>query len=71
MILRAVLLSSTEVGSSNIQRDGFFIKSYPIDVLFFSPPDNPFTKLPPTDVSIQSYSPKIWAYSKTFNFLSS
>jgi uncharacterized RDD family membrane protein YckC len=29
---------------------GFDTNSYPIHVLFFSPPDNPFTKLPPNFV---------------------
>lgn len=52
--LKAVLLSSPEVGSSKIQRFGFLIKSYPIDVLFLSPPESPLRNLPPTGVSPQS-----------------
>ena len=56
--LKAVTLSRPEVGSSKIQKFGFWIKSYPIEVLFLSPPDSPFINLPPTGVSTQSYKPK-------------
>lgn len=47
-IFKAVVESKPLVGSSSNKHDGFVINSYPIDVLFLSPPDNPFIKYPPT-----------------------
>ena len=55
--LRAVLLSRPEVGSSKMHKFGFLIKSYPIEVLFLSPPESPLINLPPTGVSTHSYKP--------------
>ena len=48
IIFKAVEESNPLVGSSNINKEGFVIISYPIEVLFLSPPDNPFMKYPPT-----------------------
>ncbi len=50
IIFNAFQESRPDVGSSNIIIFGFDTNSYPIDVLFFSPPDNPFIKLPPNFV---------------------
>ena len=50
MILKAVELSSPLVGSSQSNRLGSVISSYPILVLFLSPPDIPLNKVPPTFV---------------------
>jgi hypothetical protein len=52
-IYNAVLESKPLVGSSNNSNFGFVISSYPIDVRFLSPPDNPFRKNPPTNVFLQ------------------
>ena len=70
IIFNALLLSKPEVGSSIIQRFGFFIKSYPIDVLFLSPADNPYTYFPPAGVSLQSFNPRISIYYFILSYLS-
>ena len=51
IILKAVCESKPEVGSSKNNILGLDISSYPIDVLFFSPPDSPLIKTPPNIVS--------------------
>ena len=46
--LLALLLSNPEVGSSRIITEGFETISIAMQTLFFSPPEIPFTTLPPT-----------------------
>ena len=50
-VLKAVVESKPEVGSSRNRRDGLIIISLPILTLFLSPPDTPRTKEPPIMVS--------------------
>lgn len=50
-VLKAVVESRPEVGSSRNRRDGLIIISFPILTLFLSPPDTPRTKEPPIIVS--------------------
>jgi hypothetical protein len=45
--------SRPDVGSSSIITFGLLISSKAIEVLFFSPPETPLTKIPPTNVSKQ------------------
>jgi len=55
-IYSAVCESRPEVGSSNISKLGFVISSYPIEVLFLSPPDRPFFITFPMGTFIQPKS---------------
>jgi hypothetical protein len=50
-ILRAVELSRPLVGSSRRITTGSVINSYPIEVLFLSPPEIPLRRTPPILVS--------------------
>lgn len=54
-IFKAVLLSKPLVGSSNKIKLGSVINSYPIHVLFRSPPEMLFRTNPPILVSLQDY----------------
>lgn len=50
-ILRAVVESNPEVGSSRNRREGLIIISLPMQTRFLSPPEIPLTKEPPIIVS--------------------
>ena len=47
IILRAVVESRPDVGSSRNSKDGLIMISFPIHTLFLSPPETPLTKGPP------------------------
>ena len=47
-MMKAVNESNPEVGSSSRITFGLVTNSKPMDVLFLSPPEIPFYKLPPT-----------------------
>lgn len=55
-ILKAVDESRPLVGSSRNSKEGLVISSYPIDILFRSPPETPLRNHPPILVSWQAYS---------------
>ena len=55
-IYSAVCESRPEVGSSRISKLGFVISSYPIEVLFLSPPDSPFLMTFPIGTFLQPKS---------------
>lgn len=55
-ILKAVVESRPEVGSSRNKRDGLIIISFPMHTRFLSPPETPRTKEPPIMVSWQLVS---------------
>ena len=65
MIFNAVELSRPLVGSSQRRRLGSVISSYPILVLFLSPPEIPLTRTPPIRVSLQSRRPSLSMTSLT------
>jgi len=54
-----VELSRPLVGSSNSNKFGSVISSYPILVLFRSPPEIPLKSVPPTLVSLQDFKPSL------------
>lgn len=54
-ILKAVCESRPEVGSSKNNILGLDISSYPIEVLFFSPPESPLIRTPPNIVSLHDF----------------
>ena len=64
-ILSAVELSSPLVGSSSRMTTGSVISSYPIEVLFLSPPEIPFSMTPPILVSAHCYRPSLSMISST------
>ena len=66
IILSAVELSKPLVGSSHNNTLGSVINSYPILVLFLSPPDIPFSVTPPMIVSWQPFRPSLAMISLTF-----
>ena len=70
MTLIAVLLSNPVVGSSNMHKFGLFIMSYPIEVLFLSPPESPLRNRPPTGIFLHSFKPSRFIYSLTLFFIS-
>lgn len=51
IVLRAVVESRPDVGSSRNSKDGFIMISFPMHTLFLSPPETPLTKDPPMMVS--------------------
>ena len=51
MMMKEVRESRPEVGSSRTTTDGSLISSKAMDVLFFSPPEIPLSKVPPTYTS--------------------
>jgi hypothetical protein len=55
-IYKAVCESKPEVGSSKISKLGLVISSYPIEVLFLSPPDKPFLMTLPIGVFLHPKS---------------
>jgi hypothetical protein len=59
-MMKEVNESIPDVGSSNTMTCGSLISSTANDVLFFYPPETPFSKLPPTTTS---------AHFSSFNFL--
>ena len=69
MIYKAVEESSPLVGSSNKRRLGFVMSSYPIEVLFLSPPDNPLMKNPPTIVFLHAFNLSLWITLSTVSFV--
>ena len=69
-ILYAVCESKPDVGSSKKSKEGSEINSYPIDVLFFSPPERPLMNWPPKSVSWQSYNPNLCRSVSTFSWIS-
>lgn len=66
IIFRDVVLSKPEVGSSQSKKLGSVINSYPIDVLFLSPPESPFTVAPPIIVSLQFSKDNLSTISSIF-----
>jgi len=65
-IFNAVELSSPLVGSSSKRTAGSVISSYPMEVLFRSPPESPFRATPPILVLAQYYKPSLERISSTF-----
>lgn len=66
MIFKDVVLSNPEVGSSHRRKLGSVINSYPIEVLFLSPPERPFTICPPMIVSLQFVRDSLSTISSIF-----
>ena len=69
MILRAVVESKPEVGSSRSSREGLMMISFPIETLFLSPPDTPRTNAPPIIVSwhLKKNDPSCLKNDQTFH----
>lgn len=60
IILRAECESNPDVGSSRRRTLGLVTNSYPIVVLFFSPPDKPFIMSPPYKTFLQLSNPSLF-----------
>lgn len=59
------------VGSSSSNKEGFVINSYPIDILFLSPPETPLRSHPPTIVSAHDYKESLLITLSTLLSISS
>lgn len=68
-IFRAEKESSPDVGSSRNMMLGFVISSYPMDVLFLSPPEIPFFSTFPTWVCWQFISCRAWIKDSTLELI--
>lgn len=65
----AVVESRPDVGSSISKSYGFVISSYPIEVLFRSPPESPLSNTFPKTVFSQSYSDRKLIISVTLSYI--
>lgn len=67
-ILKAVVESKPDVGSSKNRSDGFSKISLPIHTLFLSPPETPLTNFPPITVFWHLSSPSSHITSHALSF---